>query len=137
MKKILFACLPVFQVLFASAQTKRFFITHFGIADGLATDQVLTILKDSNNYPIITRIRETPPGSTTGRLKRSSSPLTPTPRLGKTTKANCRHPAQTIRRHLVTLSCPVERLGATGSRLWRLLTQSRWCKVTSTITYRR
>ncbi len=50
MKKILFAFLLVFQVIFASAQTKRFFITHFGTADGLATNQVLTIFKDSNNY---------------------------------------------------------------------------------------
>ncbi len=50
MTKVLFAFLLVFQVLFASAETKRFFITHFGTVDGLATNQVLTIFKDRHSY---------------------------------------------------------------------------------------
>ena len=48
MKKILFACLLVFQVLFASAQTKRFFITHFGTA--AAFDPKPLVQSDLHNH---------------------------------------------------------------------------------------
>ncbi|GAA0879578.1 two-component regulator propeller domain-containing protein [Algoriphagus jejuensis] len=50
MKKVLFAFLLVFQVTIASAETKRFFVTRFGTAEGLATNQVLAIHKDSHKY---------------------------------------------------------------------------------------
>src|SRR5690606_7758322 len=50
MNKILLAFLFAFPVLFASAETKRFFVTRFGTNEGLASDRVLTIYKDRYNY---------------------------------------------------------------------------------------
>jgi ligand-binding sensor domain-containing protein len=50
MKKTLLACLFLSSLLSAAAETKRFFVTRFGIVEGLATDQVLTIYQDPHNY---------------------------------------------------------------------------------------
>jgi signal transduction histidine kinase/ligand-binding sensor domain-containing protein len=50
MKKTLLAFLFLSSLLSAAAETKRFFVTRFGIVEGLATDQVLTIYQDPHNY---------------------------------------------------------------------------------------
>lgn len=50
MKKILLLFLLFLALNPASAETKRFFVTKFGTADGLASNQVLAVYKDKHNY---------------------------------------------------------------------------------------
>lgn len=50
MKKILFLLLFLLVVKSAFAETKRYFVTRFGTAEGLASNQVLTVYKDRDNY---------------------------------------------------------------------------------------
>jgi signal transduction histidine kinase/ligand-binding sensor domain-containing protein len=50
MQRKLLSLFLFLQVLFASAETKRFYVTRFGSSEGLATNQVLTIAKDRHNY---------------------------------------------------------------------------------------
>lgn len=50
MKKILLHFLFLLILGSASAETKRYFVTRFGTAEGMASNQVLTVYKDKHNY---------------------------------------------------------------------------------------
>lgn len=50
MKKLLLFSLLLFQCLFVTAETKRFFVNRFGTAEGLATNQILTLYKDRHGF---------------------------------------------------------------------------------------
>ncbi|OOG74805.1 sensor histidine kinase [Algoriphagus sp. A40] len=50
MKKILFLLLFLLVVKSVFAETKRYFVTRFGTAEGLTSNQVLTVYKDKDNY---------------------------------------------------------------------------------------
>ncbi|RIW15776.1 hypothetical protein D0X99_10150 [Algoriphagus lacus] len=50
MRKILYFLFFLLSLHAASAETKRFYVTRLGTAEGLASNQVLTVLKDKHNY---------------------------------------------------------------------------------------
>ncbi|MDP2042919.1 MAG: two-component regulator propeller domain-containing protein [Algoriphagus sp.] len=50
MKKLLFLGLLLFVAMSLVAETKRFFVNRFGLAEGLSANQVLTIHQDHNRF---------------------------------------------------------------------------------------